>query len=151
MEKQPQAHLHLLGDGPKRIEMELLSKTLGIAEKVSFYGFVSNPTDYIHKANALVLPSIIEGLPGVLLEAMYVKTITVAYDVGGISEIISNNTTGFLVPKNDEEAFVASMLKAVESDNKNLITNANQQVLQKFSNDYLAKAFEKVYFSQKST
>lgn len=151
LEKQPDSHLHLLGDGPKRTEMELLSQTLGIAEKVTFYGFVSNPTDYVHKADVLVLPSIIEGLPGVLLEAMYAKTITIGYDVGGISEIISNNVTGFLVPKNDEDAFSTSMLKAVETDSKNLIINANQQVLQKFSNDYLAKEFEKVYFSQKST
>ena len=145
LQKRPQAHLHLLGDGPKRKEIEALSKTMEIDDKITFYGFVSNPIDYVHKAHALVLPSIIEGLPGVLLEAMYAKTVTIAYNVGGISEIIENKTTGFLVPKNDESAFVESMILAIQENQQDILANAHKQVVQKYSNDYLAKAFQNVY------
>lgn len=150
LEKEANAHLHLLGDGPKRNQIETLAETMGIDKKITFYGFVSNPTDYVHKADVLVLPSIIEGLPGVLLEAMYAKTITVAYDVGGISEIVENKVTGFLVPKNDEKTFVESMLMAINENQQDLITTAYNQVVQKYSNDYLAKAFEKVYLEIKN-
>jgi glycosyltransferase involved in cell wall biosynthesis len=47
----------------------------------------------------LLLPSKIEGLPAVIPEAFYCKTPVVAYNVGGIAELIKNNVTGWLVEK----------------------------------------------------
>ena len=96
--KEQNIMLHLVGDGPLResIEKEVMAKNL--QSKIKFYGFVDNALPMIAEADVLILPSIIEGLPGVLLEAMYSKTPVVAYDVGGISEIVNSNT-GILIPK----------------------------------------------------
>ena len=98
LKKYPDTHLHLIGDGPLKEEIESLVEKEGLRNKINFYGFVDNPLSYIKAADILVLPSIIEGMPGVLLEAMYCETPVVAYDVGGISEII-NKDTGIIVPK----------------------------------------------------
>jgi glycosyltransferase involved in cell wall biosynthesis len=92
----------------------------------------------------LVLPSIIEGLPGVVLEAMYCKTNVVANDVGGINEIIEHKQTGFLVEKNDELSFVKSMQEVLTIDNM-VNEKAYQQVVNHYTNKSIAKDFEKTY------
>jgi glycosyltransferase involved in cell wall biosynthesis len=147
LEKHPNTHLHLLGEGPKKIEMEKLSETLNLGDKITFYGWVSNPMNYVRKADVLVLPSIIEGLPGVILEAMISNVVTVAYNVGGVSEVVQNGKTGYLIKKNDEAGFVLAIEKAIYEDNQKLIQNAYEMVNQKYNNAAIAKQFEKVYFS----
>lgn len=142
----PETHLHLLGEGPKKAAIQQLAAELDLSDKVTFYGWISNPTDYIAKAAVLVLPSIIEGLPGVILEAMSVKTPVVAYNVGGISEVVINNETGYLVAKNDEAVFVEAMRMIFYIDQQHLIQKAFDLVNQEYSNTTIAKQFEKVYF-----
>ncbi len=104
----------------------------------------------IQPAKMLVLPSIIEGLPGVILEAMYCKTPVVAYDVGGISEIVKNGKTGWLVDKDDEDGFVKAVEEVLSCspEELNQITNqAYQQVVEQYDNKVIAKRFEEVYES----
>lgn len=144
VDTNPHTHLHLIGDGSLRPEMEELVKQQQLQEKVTFYGFVNNPLDYIIAADVLVLPSIIEGLPGVLLEAMYCKTAVVAYNVGGISEIV-NDKTGILIDKSDEKAFVEGVNKSLVQKNIDQIDNAYKLVLEKFMNEKLANEFFKFY------
>lgn len=145
LKEQPNAKLHLLGDGPLRKEIESLVALDGLQSSVIFYGWVVNPLDYIAKADVLVLPSIIEGLPGVLLEAMYCKTVVVANNVGGISEIIKPNETGFLAEKGEEEEFASLMKKAIHLNTNNISNQAYNLVEEHFSNDYIAQQFEKTY------
>ena len=148
LKEKPNSHLHLLGDGPLRKEMEEKITQLGLQNAVTFYGFTSQVMDYIHQADVLLLPSIIEGLPGVLLEAMYAETPVVAYNVGGISEIVFPNETGYLLEKGDEPGFVKAILDAVQTANTSVIVkNAKELVVAKFNNSYLATQFEQVYKS----
>lgn len=147
LETHPNVHLHLLGEGPLKSSIQQLVASMNLEDKVIFYGWVSNPIDYIANADVLVLPSIIEGLPGVILEAMSVKTVVVAYDVGGISEIIEHNSTGFLVPKNDELNFVNYINIALKEDLSKIIKNASIFVNEKYRNNRIARIFEKKYLS----
>lgn len=144
---QPDSHLHLLGEGPKKKEIEQLAVDLKLQDNITFYGWVSNPIDYIAKADVLVLPSIIEGLPGVILEAMSCKTPVVAYNVGGISEVVDNLTTGYLVPKKEESMFVSVMIKALNEKNETLVKSAFDLVNKKYNNVAIAKQFEATYLT----
>lgn len=144
LQKKPEVQLHLIGDGPLREEVENRARDLKIAGNVSFYGFLDDPLPYIKGADVLVLPSIIEGLPGVLLEAMYCKTPVVAYDVGGISEIL-NEETGQLIEKNNEEGFSNAVLKALEDPEEENINVAYQMVLNDFMNEDISEKFMEVY------
>ncbi len=146
LKKHPNIHLHLLGEGPLKQNIEQLALELGIEAHISFYGWVSNPMDYICKADLLVLPSIIEGLPGVLLEAMINNTVVVANNVGGIPEIIDHRKTGYLVQKNNEEAFVEAMENGLFLDNEKIIQSAFELVKNKYNNITIAKQFVESYY-----
>ncbi|MEW5676325.1 glycosyltransferase [Flavobacterium enshiense] len=143
-ETQENVHLHLFGEGPLQAAVKEEAASLGLAEKITFYGWVSNPTDYIAKADVLVLPSIIEGLPGVLLEAMYSKIPVIAYNVGGISEIV-NEQTGYLVPKGDEAIFVEALKTVLDAVDTVKVQKAYDLVSQQYVNEALALQFVSVY------
>lgn len=144
LEHIPNIHLHLIGDGPLRSKIEDLTKENNLNDKITFYGFVNNPLSYIKAADVLVLPSIIEGLPGVLLEAMYCKTPVVAYNVGGISEIVSSNT-GFLIDEGEEEEFSNAILRTLQSTEAGKIENAFNMVNREYMNDQISRKFVNAY------
>ncbi|MFN3841527.1 MAG: glycosyltransferase [Cyclobacteriaceae bacterium] len=139
--------LALLGDGRLRTRIEQQVSELGLQDHVSFLGYRKDAKACMKEAFALLLPSLIEGLPGVILEAMYCKTPVVAYDVGGIREVIVNKETGWLVKKNDETGFVNAVLEVLRGDNVDRITdNAYTRVVNEFDNAVIARRFEEIYY-----
>ncbi len=143
----PNSTLKLVGDGPLRTEVEEQAKFLGIGESIEFLGFQTNPMPYVSESDIFVLPSIIEGLPGVVLEAFDCKTPVVAYEVGGVGEVVINGKTGILVKKNDEEAFLQAMIETLEKpgDTQERVKNANELVRTEFRNEVIAKKFIEFY------
>ncbi|SKB36830.1 Glycosyltransferase involved in cell wall bisynthesis [Salegentibacter holothuriorum] len=144
IQDEPYLHLHLVGDGPLRWEIETLVKEKGLQDSITFHGFVNNPLDFCKAADVLILPSIIEGLPGVLLEAMYCKTPVVAYNVGGIGEIV-NEQTGYLIKKGDKNSFKKAILKVLANKPEHKIENAYKMVKESYMNSKIALEFEAVY------
>jgi glycosyltransferase involved in cell wall biosynthesis len=149
--KQPGASLHLIGSGPLQQQIEELVARKGLEQQVHFYGFRNDAMQFMKQADVLLLPSIIEGLPGVILEAFYCKTPVVAYDVGGIGEVVINNKTGYLVPKGNEDAFVEQVLNALNTSSANdqLVQNAWKLVMNEYLNTSIAGKFLAVYQSIK--
>ncbi|MCZ8022782.1 MAG: glycosyltransferase [Cyclobacteriaceae bacterium] len=136
--------LWLIGDGPLRNEIENIVKEKEITD-VKFFGYQTDVSLYMQQVSVLVLPSIIEGLPAVILEAMHCKTPVVAYNVGGISEVVINNRTGWLIEKNNEEAFVEAVKVVLKSDNTIITQQAYDLVTTEYNNEVIAKRFEKLY------
>ena len=94
------ADLHLHGDGPEAPEMAALAKTLGVAGAARFHGSFDRDTelaDVMASLDLLVLPSLSEGLPHVLVEALAHGLPFVATDVGGISDLGHGNPGAILV------------------------------------------------------
>jgi L-malate glycosyltransferase len=141
----PGAVLHLVGEGPLKKEIESLSVDYSFGESVRFYGSVHHPLNSFSFVDALLLPSIIEGTPAVILEAFATGIPVVAYNVGGISHFIQNEVTGFLVALNNEEAFVEAMLACVSSNNTHVVKNARQLVAGAYNNEKIAADFERLY------
>ncbi len=117
--KQTPAHVHIVGIGAIRPQLEQLASQLGIAEQVTFHGFVSNEelSDFYAKADVFVLPAVIdahgdtEGLGVVLIEAITHMTPVVASNVGGIVDIIKHEQTGLLVEQRDTDELAAAILR----------------------------------------
>lgn len=136
--------LHLIGDGDLRKEIEFKIEQENLQDSVILHGGVKEPLTYIKAADVLVLPSLIEGLPGVILEAMYCKTPVIAYDVGGVNEVVMDKT-GILIEKNDENSFTEAIRKCIIEPKPKKIENAFDMVREHFLNQSIAKEFLKVY------
>lgn len=149
---RPDVMLLLVGDGQLRTKIMTEIQQRKLEKKVFLAGYRSDVLPIISRASALVLPSLIEGLPAVILEAMYARTLVVAYDVGGIGEVLRNGETGWLVPKNDTDGFVRAVQKVLDGQEKEMITNrAYNLVSQDFDNTVIAKRFEQAYNSLVTT
>lgn len=116
LEKQPQCRLHLVGDGDSRQEMEEKAKELGIGEKVTFHGMQSNVYPYLHGADLFVLPSLYEGIPMTIIEAMGTGLPIAASRVGGIPGLLKEGECGMLMDNDDESVFRA--MEALVTDRK---------------------------------
>ncbi len=88
----------LLGDGPERAALSEHAQRLGIAEQVEFAGFVDDPAPHYARMSLFALPSLHEGVPLALLEAMGAGIPALAAGVGGIPELIGDSGGAHLVP-----------------------------------------------------
>ncbi len=88
----------IIGSGILRSELELLSRKSGVSDTIHFVGFQKESFQYVHLFDAFVLPSLWEGLPNVIIEALASRVPVIATDVGGVGEVIASGETGILVP-----------------------------------------------------
>ncbi len=83
-----------------------LARQLNVNEVTHFLGYCDNALELMAIADAVILTSKYEGLPNVAVEAALVGKPFVSYSVGGVSEVVINGKTGFIVPQGDQHAFV---------------------------------------------
>ncbi len=100
------------GDGPLKEQVCTLVKNLNIEKQVLFLGWRNDALELLAISDVYASVSLREGLPMSLLEAMSMRVPAVCYDVDGISEVITNNKTGFLVQPSDINTF-ADKLKVL--------------------------------------
>ena len=95
--------LTIVGEGPEREGLEVLANELGIHQKVKFLGSVppEQIADFYHHAHIFIIPSLSEGRPNVLLEAMAASLAILAADIVGIRELIEDGSSGHLFAPND--------------------------------------------------
>ncbi len=138
--------LILIGDGKLRPVVQQQITEMQLTDHVVLTGYRKDVLQIVRHAHAFVLPSNIEGLPGVILEAMHVRTPVIAYDVGGVSEVVKSGETGWLVRAGDETGFVSAVQEVLNSDSMDRIKeNAFHLVTNEFDNRMIAKRFLEVY------
>jgi glycosyltransferase involved in cell wall biosynthesis len=109
-QREPLAHLMLVGDGPLRGELQELARRLGIAEVVHFAGYQEQTAPYLHAMTCFALTSRSEGMPQAVLEAGVAGVPVIASRVGGVPEVIDDGETGLMVEPGDETALAAGLL-----------------------------------------
>jgi glycosyltransferase involved in cell wall biosynthesis len=108
-------HLVLLGDGIRKSNLMNLVKLKNIEDKVHFLGYQENPFKYIKKSKYLVLSSLNEGMPNVILEALACETPVVAFDcLSGPNEIIIDKENGLLVENQNVKKLTEAMNLFIE-------------------------------------
>lgn len=104
------ARLMIIGDGPERTDLEAIVAETGLGDHVALPGWILNPYPYMVRAGAYVLSSRWEGLPSVLVEALYCGPPTIATDCpSGPMEILDAGAYGALVPVGDTPALAAAI------------------------------------------
>jgi glycosyltransferase involved in cell wall biosynthesis len=103
--------LRLVGSGPERTALALQAQRLGLGDRVEFLGPLapSAVQQVLAVSDALVLSSLMEGVPVVLMEAMAAGVPVLATRVGGVPELIDEGQTGLLVPPGSAEALAAGI------------------------------------------
>lgn len=101
--EMPGLRLDLAGDGPGRKDYEALTARLGIGDRVTFHGYVNQTrvAELLATADAYVLPSFAEGVPVGLMEAQASGLPVIATQVGGVSELVVDDVTGFVCRPGD--------------------------------------------------
>ena len=107
----PEAEFTILGDGPDRAALEAQARRLGIGDGVVFAGATRNASSRLGEFDLFVLPSLWEGMPISLLEAMAAARPVVATSVSGSRELVLDGETGRLVPPGDPEALAQAILE----------------------------------------
>ncbi len=105
--------LTLFGDGPERPALEALAVTLGIADRVDFRGYVTNPAALLGQYDMLLLSSHYEGVPAVILEGLAANIGIIATDCSrSMAALLQQGALGTLVPVGDEAAFADAIATA---------------------------------------
>lgn len=104
-------YLMVIGDGEERENCELLAGELLQQGRIKFLGFQNNVKELLAAMDCIVLPSLTEGTPMVLLEAMSMEVPIIATRVGGVPDIIIHNDNGLLVDSMDSDAIAAAIEK----------------------------------------
>jgi len=107
--RQRGAVLLIAGDGPQEAELRALARELAVDAR--FLGRVDEMPALMNAADALVLSSVVEGLPMALIEAAASGLPAVATDVGGVREVVLDGHTGFVAPPRDPAALAAAMAR----------------------------------------
>lgn len=138
--------LYLIGTGEKMEFYKTMVKNLNIENKVIFKGNMANPFPWMRHSQALILSSLSEGSPMVLVEAMISETIPVSSDcVSGPREMLDNGKRGILFePQNSEQ--LALIMKKIDDDiiTKNQFQSQWQEFIAKHSLDQFKKIFQEV-------
>lgn len=139
--------LLLVGDGPKRKELEMLAENLAIRDKVKFSGNVDDVRPYLDLADVFVLPSISEGLSLVILEAALAGKFIVASRVGGVPEIVGDRQNGLLFEPKKAEQLVKHLVWINDNREKAalLAKDLQQFVAENFSLQKTVAQYQKLY------
>jgi glycosyltransferase involved in cell wall biosynthesis len=104
------SRLLILGEGPERDALKTMVRELGLEEDVSLPGYVENPLAYMSRASLFVLSSRWEGLPTVLIEALYCGVPVISTDCpSGPREILADGQHGSLIPVQDVSALAEAI------------------------------------------
>jgi glycosyltransferase involved in cell wall biosynthesis len=98
-----------VGEGEFREALRNLAREKGVEQSCRFAGARNDLVDWYAAADVVVLPSLSEGFPFVVLEALAMSCPVVATDVNGVSEIIYDGSTGLLVPPRNSQALEAAI------------------------------------------
>jgi glycosyltransferase involved in cell wall biosynthesis len=127
---------HILGQGPQEGELKRFAQERGLGGHVDFAGYVSQPCAYFRQAHLFCLPSLYEGMPNALLEAMACRAPVLATDCpSGPREILEDGKLGRLVPPGDALALADAIQDALDNRDKWLaiVPAARKRIEEDFS------------------
>jgi len=143
----PAARLLLVGDGGLRDDLEAQTRVMDLSEVVTFAGLRTDVPEILVALDLFVLPSLWEGLPNAVLEAMVAALPVVATMVGGTLEVVVDGVTGLLVPPRDPQA-LAQAINALLGDPERrykMGQAGRERVRQRFSVKRMVEETESLY------
>jgi glycosyltransferase involved in cell wall biosynthesis len=147
LQKQQNLHFIIFGDGPELEKIKGHIADYGIQAKVLCPGFEKKLLSFLSGADILINPSLSEGLPNIVLEAMALGIPVVATAVGGVPELIRHGESGLLASAENEGALADAILELAGSLTlrRQLAAGATQIIENAFSFDKQMKDLDEIY------
>ena len=141
--------LDVVGDGPDRAALEAHAASLGVAARIRWHGAVKQfeLAPFYRRAAALVIPSMLEGLGLVGVEAQLCETPVVGFDSGGLADVIQDNVTGVLVRDRTAPALASAITQLLARDDRGLTLGAagRLRALATFAPESVARRYADIY------
>lgn len=146
--KIPNLKLLLAGEGIMRVPLEKLAQELEISHDVRFLGLIDDMNNFFTRIDIFILPSLQEGIPLALLEAMAAEKPIIATAVGGIPEVIDNGSDGILISAADEHELKSAIISAIQNEErrKEMAHNARNKIIENFSLAKTINQLETLYY-----
>ena len=140
-------HLQIVGSGPSEAPLRELAQERGIADRVHFLGFRRNVYDYLAHCDVLLIPSLHEGLPYTLLEAMALGTPIIASRIGGLAEVLQEGITGLLLPPEDSDSIARAVVELLRDPDYRRQMGKKAQRLQRasYSDNIMSSRYLAIY------
>lgn len=144
----PHFKLIIAGDGPLRSQLEKTIKKDQLSQHVEFLGQISHHSalQQIKSANIVILPSLSEGTPTVMFEALAFKKPLIASRVGGIPEIITHGETGLLIDPKNASAIANAIIYLLKNKDvgDRLSEQGNKLIKEQYTTEIIAKKIMKI-------
>ncbi len=142
-----EVHLLIAGDGPDRAALEAQAARLGVGSRVHFAGTVADARAVYRAVRLMALPSLTEGLPMTVLEAMACERPVVATAVGELPALITPGETGWLLANRDAGEFAGLLTGALADDERlrRVGANARHLVAASYSAATMSAAYVRLY------
>jgi glycosyltransferase involved in cell wall biosynthesis len=142
-----EARLWLIGAGSLLADMRRLADELDLDEQVTFWGFQPDVLPLLEKSDVFVLPSLSEGCPHALLEAMATGLPVVATRVDGVREIVADRRNGLLVPPRSPEAIRDAIRELARDEGLRaaLGASAARRIEESYRAGTVAQQYEQLY------
>lgn len=147
IKEYPDVRFLIIGSGPLEKKLKEEVRSLGLQEYIVFQNYYEHILEIYESINLLVLPSLTEGIPAVLLEAMAFGVPVVATGVGGVPEMIEDGISGILVPPKNPEALAEAIIKIYKNPElaSKMAKSARTRFEKSFTAEMMARQYEKVY------
>jgi len=144
---EPSCQVVLVGDGPQRGELAARAAALGIGDRVHFTGWRPDAAAVMAASDVFVLPSLWEGMPNALMEAMALGRCAVASAVEGSDELIDDGVTGLLVPAGAVAPLAERIALALaDTDRRRQLGRAaRRRIAERFTIERAVTAYDALY------
>lgn len=145
--KYPGALLAIWGEGYLRSDLEREVRELHLEDAVVMPGYTANVGYFLGRIDLLLLPSLTEGLPIILLEAMKYRVPVVASAVGAVPEVLEQGHCGMIVPPADADALLGAITAALgdHARMRAMAEHAHKRFVMHFSSQVMAEHYLELY------
>jgi glycosyltransferase involved in cell wall biosynthesis len=147
LDRDVDARLCLVGDGPDRAHMERRAHELGIARRCLFVGYQDDVAPYYEAIDALLLPSVNEGTPVSVIEALAAGRPAVATRVGGVPDVVRDGVDGFLSDVGDASTLADRLAELARDPERRaeMGREGREHVVQRYAVDRLVDDVDRLY------
>ncbi|HXH06084.1 MAG TPA: glycosyltransferase [Vicinamibacterales bacterium] len=146
VDRRPQARFHIVGEGPLRGELEAQARALDLGDRLVFHGFQRDVARVLSAFDLSVFPSLWEGTPLTVFEALAMGKPIVATDADGLLDVLTDGVDALIVPRRDAAALADRIVWAIDHpDARQALARAARETGRRYDIDLFVRKMERLY------